>query len=82
MTEERIAELEAQLEEARRTIDEQSVELERAKESDLQLQQRLTDAKAELETVTLRAEVDTLRAVEKVREEERERSQTWADDPF
>ena len=78
--EEKIAELEAQLEEALKTIGEQKVELERAKESDVELQQRLTDVKAELEVVTLRAEVDRLRAVEKVREEERERSQSWADD--
>ena len=36
--------------------------------------------KAELEAVTLRAEVEKLRALEKVREDERERSQAWADD--
>ena len=80
MTEEKISELEAHLEEAQKTIDEQNHELERAKENDLQLQQRLTDTRAELETVTLHAEVDRLRAVENVKEEERERSQTWADD--
>ena len=80
MVEERIAELEAQLEMTRKTIDEQKVELDRARESDLQLQRQLTEAKAELDTVTLHAEVNRLRAVEKVREEERERSQKWADD--
>ena len=80
MSEEQIAELKAKLEEALRTIDEQKVELERAKESDCRLQQRLNDAKAELETVTLRTEVEKLRVLEKVRDEERERSQAWADD--
>ena len=63
---EKIAELEAKLEEALTMIDEQKTELERAKESDLQLQQRLNDAKAELEAVTLREEVEKLRALEKV----------------
>ena len=77
---EKIAELEAKLKEALTTIDEQKTELERAKESDLQLQQRLDDAKAELEAVTLHAEVEKLRALEKVREDEWERSQAWADD--
>ena len=38
MSEEKIAELEAKLEEALRTINEQKTELERAKESDFQLQ--------------------------------------------
>ena len=80
MSEEQIAELKAKLEEALRMIDEQKVELERAKESDCRLQQQLNDAKAELETVTLRAEVEKLRALEKVRDEERERSQAWVDD--
>lgn len=79
-TEETIAALQAQLEAARKTIDEQKGELERAKESDLQLQRQLIEAKVELETVALRAEVDMLRAVEKVREKEREQSQKWADD--
>ena len=46
----------------------------------MQLQRQLIEANAELETATLRAEVDRLRAVEKVREEERKRSQRWADD--
>ena len=82
MDEERkkIAELEAKLEEALSTIEEQKVELERANESDVQMQQRLDNAQAELETVTLRAEVEKLRAVEKVRNEERERSQAWVGD--
>ena len=44
------------------------------------MQQRLDEAKAELDAVMLRAEVERLRALEKVREEERERSQAWADD--
>ena len=44
------------------------------------MQQRLDDAKAELETVTLRAEVEKLRALEKVRDEECERSQAWMND--
>ena len=76
----KIAELEAKLEEALSTIKEQKVDLERAKESDVKLQQRLDDAQAELETVTLRAEVEKLRALEKVRDEERERSQAWVND--
>ena len=76
----RVAELEAKLEEAQQTIDEQATELERAKESGYQLQQRLDEAKSELDAVMLRAEVERLRALEKVREEERERSQAWADD--
>ena len=80
MAEEKIAELEAKLEEALGTIDEQKVELQKAKENDLQWKQRLEDATAELEAATLRAEVEKLRALEKVREEERERSQAWADD--
>ena len=80
MSEEKIAELEAKLEEALSTINEQRLELEKAKESDLQWQQRLDDAKTELEAVTLRAEVEKLRALEKVRDEERARSQAWADD--
>ena len=74
MSEERLSELKAKLEETLRTINEQKLELERAKESDCHLQQRLKDAEAELEAVKLRAEV------EKVRDDERERSQTWADD--
>ena len=41
----RIAELEAQLEAARRTVDEQKDELERARQSDAELRQRLNDAK-------------------------------------
>ena len=76
----KIAELETKLEEALSTIKEQNVELQRAKESDVKLQQRLDDAQAELETVTLRAEVEKLRALEKVRDEERERSQAWVND--
>ena len=63
----KIAELEAKLEEALSTIKEQKVDVERAKESDVKLQQRLDDAQAELETVTLRAEVEKLCALEKVR---------------
>ena len=70
MAEGKIAELEARLEEALGTINEQKVELQKAMESDLQWQQRLKDATAELEAATLRAEVDKLRALEKVREEE------------
>ena len=58
MSEERVSELKAKLEEALRTINEQKVELERAKESDCHLQQRLKDAEAELEAVKLRAEVE------------------------
>ncbi len=77
---EKIAELEAKLEEAQSTIKEQAVELEKAKESDVKWQQRLDDAQAEMEAVTLRAEVHKLRALEKVRDDERERSQAWADD--
>ena len=68
------------IEEAQQTIDEQVAELERARESDYQLQQRLDEVKAELDAVMLRAEVERLRALEKVREEEHERSQAWADD--
>ena len=50
MDEERkqIAELEAKLEEALSTIKEQKVELEKVKESDVKLQQRLDDVQAEL----------------------------------
>ena len=76
----KIAELEAKLEEALGTINEQKVELQKAKENDLQWKQRLEDATAELEAATLRAEVEKLRALEKVREEKRERSQAWVDD--
>ena len=67
----KIAELEAKLEEARRTIDEQKDELERAKESDDELRGRLDAAKGELETVELQTEVERLRAVETIRSEER-----------
>ena len=38
MSNKRVAQLEANLDEAQRTIDEQTAELERAKESDYQLQ--------------------------------------------
>ena len=76
----KIAELEAQLEAARQTIDEQKDELERARQSDAELRQRLNDAKAELEATSLRAEVERLSTSEKVRGEERERSQVWVDD--
>ena len=75
----RVAELEAQLEEAQQSIDEQATELERVKESGYQLQQRFDEAKAELDAVMLRAEVERLCALEKVREE-REMSQAWAND--
>ena len=80
MAEEKIAELEAKLEEALGTINEQKVELQKAKENDLQWKQRLEDATAELEAATLRADVEKFRALEKVSEQERERSQAWADD--
>ena len=76
----RIAELEAQLEAARRTVDEQKDELERARQSDAELRQRLNDANVELEATLLRAEVERLSTSKKVRGEERERSQVWADD--
>jgi hypothetical protein len=78
--EEKIAELKVKLEEAQSTIKEQALRLEKAKESDVKWQQRLDNAQAEKEAVMLGAEVDKLRALEKVRDDERERSQAWADD--
>ena len=49
MSKEKIAELEVKLEEALSTINEQRAELEKAQESDVQWQQRLDNAQAELE---------------------------------
>ena len=43
-------------------------------------QQRLKETETEIENHKLRAEVERLKAVEKVRDEERERSTLWADD--
>ena len=49
VSEEKITELESKLVEALSTFNEQEVELEKAKEGDLQWQQQLNDAKVELE---------------------------------
>ena len=77
---EQITELEAALVEARRKIDEQKVELDDAERRSTELEIRINDTEAELENVKLRAEVEMLCAVEKVREEERCQSQRWSDD--
>ena len=89
---ERIAELESALREAQQELKEQKDEFERAKEeADRKLTQQRDDAKekegelferlkaveTELDNSMLSAEVEKLRAVEKAREEERDRSQKW-----
>lgn len=79
-SEERIAELEAALEEAQSKFEERTKELERITEEYQLIQQHLKDAEAEMETNKLRAEVERLKAVEKVRDEERERSVSWTND--
>ena len=78
--ESRIAELEAALQEAQRKLEDQSKELERVTEDCREAQQRLKDTETEMENHKLRAEVERLKAVERVRDEERERSTLWAED--
>ena len=74
MAEERVAELEAALGEAQRKFKERTKELERVTKDYWLVQQRLKDTEAEIENHKLRAEVERLKAVEKVCDEERERS--------
>ena len=78
--ESRVAELEAALEEAERKFIAQTNELEKVTEDYQLIQQRLKDTETEIENHKLRTEVERLKAVEKVRDEEQERSMLWADD--
>ena len=77
---EKIVELEAALEEAQRKFLAQTKELERVTEDYQLAEQCLKDTETEIENHQLRAEVKRLKAVEKVQDEERARSASWADD--
>ena len=76
MSEERMKELEAALEAAQQKIQEQSSELEAAGERNGQYETQLKELETELERHKLTAEVEMLRAVEKVREQERQHLQS------
>ena len=80
MSEERMKELEAALEAAQQKIQKQSSELEAAGERNDQYEAQLKELETELERHKLTAEVEMLRAVEKVREQERQHLQEWAED--
>ena len=80
MSEERMKELEAAPEAAQQKIQEQSSELEAAGERNSQYEAQLKELETELERHKLTAEVEMLRAVEKVREQERQHLQEWAED--
>lgn len=76
----RVEELEAALEAAERKFEARTHELEKVTKGYLLTQQRLKETETEIENHKLCAEVERLKAVEKVRDEERERSTLWADD--
>ena len=80
MSEERVKELEAALEAAQQKIKDQSSELEVANERDEGYKRQLRELETELERHKLSAEVDMFRAVEKVREQERQHLHEWAED--
>ena len=80
MSEERIKELEAALEAAQQKIKDQSSELEAASERNEGYKHQLRELETELERHKLSTEVDMYRAVEKVREQERQHLHEWAED--